>query len=363
MTTEEYWFWLCGAEGIYRDTISRLLSVYETPEAIYRLGYKKLSESDVISKKLAWNLFSQNESGDFLRRLEKIKASKTDFVYYESEDFPEKLKTIPSPPYCLYVKGRLPNPNLAACAIVGARACSEYGKKEAVRFSSALAERGVQIISGMASGIDSIAQKAAIDADGSTFAVLGGGVDVIYPASNRQLYYDIIAAGGGIISEYPPQTAPAPWQFPFRNRIISGLADKLLIIEARKRSGTLSTARHALDQGRDIYALPGRVTDPLSEGCNDLIFDGAGILTDPGYIINDFFFKDAPSKRLLSGENKDREDIDETGILKYLSYHAQGADEIAKKAQMSIEDVTVKLAVLELEGRAKEVGKDFYVKI
>lgn len=366
MTEDEIWFWLCSAKGIYQDAIGRLLAAFGSVKEIYDRDMSGLIKSGLIRKDQAKSLIDEKAKGDFRFKYEKMKKAGIDFVHFESESFPEKLKTIPAHPYCLYVKGRLPDPNLPSCAIVGARACSEYGKKEAVAFSSFLAENGVQIISGMASGIDSIAQNAALDSGGMTFAVLGGGVDVIYPAENTVLYYRIIEEGGGIISEYPPGCAPLAWQFPHRNRIISGLADKLLIMEARKRSGTLSTARHALDQGRDIYALPGRITDPLSAGCNELIYDGAGILTDPSYILNDFFSgSEAGDRPLLckdSGSASD-ESFDETGLLKYLSFHAQRLDDIAKRAGLDIEETAVKLALLELYGRAKEVGKDFYVRI
>ena len=362
MTQEEYWFWLCSCEGIYPESIGALLAAYGSPQNIYMLDWGQLAHDKVLPQKLLWNLVNEKKTGNFLRRHEKLKELDMEFVYFESEKFPQRLRCIPNHPYCLYVRGRLPNPNLAACAMVGARACSGYGSKAAVDFAAALAQEGIQVISGMASGIDSIAQKAALDAGGATFAVLGSGADVIYPAENTKLYYRIINEGGGIISEYPPKTAPAPWQFPHRNRIISGLADKLLIFEARKRSGTLSTARHALDQGKDIYALPGRINDPLSEGCNELIFDGAGILLSPGRIINDFFsasetgenaFWDAPAS-----EKKENEE----GLIRFLSYHAKNADEIAAQAKISIEEAMVQLAMLEIEGRVKEVGKNYYVK-
>ena len=361
MSGEEYWFWLCTSEGVYPESIKRLLEAYETPENIYALPRGQLAEDGIINNKPAFGLENEKKTENFRRRLEKLKNSDMDFIYFESEAFPGRLKNIPDHPFCLFVRGKLPNPNLPSCAIVGARACSEYGKKAAIDFSSQLAQAGVQIISGMAAGIDSIAQKAAIDAGGTTYAVLGGGADVIYPAQNTELYWRIISEGGGIISEYPPKTAPVSWQFPHRNRIISGLCDKLLIMEARKRSGTLSTARHALEQGRDIYALPGRIDDPLSAGCNELIFDGAGILLSPGHIINGFFTASEAAAAPFFSSVSDEEN-DETEFMKFLSRHARGVDEIAREAGLSIEETTVKLTVLELEGRVKEVGKDFYVR-
>lgn len=295
----------------------------------------------------------EKSSGAFLGRFEAMAKKCIRFIHLRSPEFPKRLKVIPDSPYCLYVKGNLPDPKRPTCGIVGARACSAYGKKETVRFSGSLSKNGIQIISGMAVGIDSVAAKAAIDAGGPSYAVLGGGADVIYPRENTELYYRIITTGGGIISEYPPGTPPMAWQFPQRNRIISGLSDRLLIMEARKRSGTLSTARHALDQGKDVLALPGRVGDPLSEGCNLLIFDGAGILIAPEYLylMEETCFENTE----ISGKS-------EQGLLKYLSCEPRSADDIAKEAGLDIIQVTSELSALEIEGLAEEITKDFYVR-
>lgn len=193
-----------------------------------------------------------------------------------NDDYPARLRGITDAPILLYVKGKLPREDKPAVAIIGARACSAYGKAVAHSFAGELAVRGVQIISGMARGIDGIGQESAVNAGGETFAVLGNGVDVCYPKEHRGLY-DAILTRGGLISEYFPGTEPQPAYFPERNRIISGLSDLVLVVEARKRSGTYITVTQALEQGREVYAVPGRVTDALSDGCNVLIKDGAGI--------------------------------------------------------------------------------------
>nr|MCR5627669.1 DNA-processing protein DprA [Lachnospiraceae bacterium] len=185
-------------------------------------------------------------------------------------EFPERLRTIPDPPQGIYVKGKLPDPNRPSVSIIGARACSEYGKGAAEYFAKKLSENGVQIISGMARGIDGIAQRTAVDAGYESFGVLGNGIDVVYPRENSRLYETILNKGG-LISEFPPGTQGLPAYFPKRNRIISGLCNVLLVIEARAKSGTLSTVCHALNQGREIFAVPGRISDPLSVGCNRLI--------------------------------------------------------------------------------------------
>lgn len=209
------------------------------------------------------------------------------YVKSTDPDFPERLRQdcIRAKPSGLYLVGRFPDPRKKAVAIIGARACTEYGRSEARRFGRILAESGVEIISGMAAGIDSAAQEGALEGGGNTYAVLGCGADVCYPASSRNLYERIAEGNGGILSEYPPGAKPLAYHFPIRNRLISGLADLVLVIEARRKSGSLLTVNDALEQGRDVFALPGRSTDPLSEGCNSLIEDGAMIAFDPAQIL------------------------------------------------------------------------------
>ena len=201
--------------------------------------------------------------------------------------YPPVLRMYDRMPALLYARGTLPDPEKKSVAIVGARGCSAYGKKEAQRFAGVLAENGVQIISGMALGVDSWAHIGALEAGGVTIAVLGSGVDVCYPVSHEELYRRILESGGGILSEYGPGTPALPHHFPIRNRIISALADIVLVVEARKKSGSLITASYALEQGKNIFAIPGRNGDPLSEGCNRLIADGAGVAWGPEILLEE----------------------------------------------------------------------------
>ncbi len=203
-------------------------------------------------------------------------------IQYRKEDpgYPERLKNISGAPKKLYVLGSLPEEGRLSVAVIGARDCSEYGKYVAKELGTALGGSGISVISGMARGIDGISQEAALDAGGSSYAVLGCGVDICYPEANRQLY-ERLKSGGGIISEYPPGAPALACHFPPRNRIVSGLADVVVVIEARIKSGTLITVDMALEQGREVYVVPGRLTDRLSDGCNRLIKQGAGILLSP----------------------------------------------------------------------------------
>lgn len=225
--------------------------------------------------------------------------------------YPEALERIGHAPGRLYYRGELPAGNIPAVAIIGARKCSGYGKEMAEWFADALARAGVQIISGMALGIDGIAQRAALEAGGKSFGVLGCGTDVCYPGQNRDLYHALLEKGG-VLSEHCAGTPPLPGHFPSRNRIISALSDIVLVVEAKERSGSLITVDFALEQGKDVYALPGRTTDVMSCGCNRLIRQGAGIALEPSDILEALREKNGYfSGTAFAREEKERETSDE----------------------------------------------------
>ncbi|MDO4478177.1 MAG: DNA-processing protein DprA [Lachnospiraceae bacterium] len=209
-------------------------------------------------------------------------------IYYVSDreaSYPARLRSYTGMPAGLYVRGTLPGDE-PTVAIVGARACSVYGARQAARFGRELARNGVTVISGLAEGIDAEAQLGALSAGGRSFGVLGCGVDICYPCSSRVLY-DKLPLKGGLLSEYEPGSPPVRWHFPVRNRLISALADIVLVIEARQRSGSLITVDYALEQGKTVFALPGRVGDALSEGCHALIAQGAGIALSPQAVLDE----------------------------------------------------------------------------
>ena len=199
------------------------------------------------------------------------------YIRRNSDYFPLRFEGLSDVPQGLYYIGSLPDDNTPSVAVVGARSCSSYGRKTAFALGKFLAEHGVQVISGMAMGIDSSAQEGALAAGGKTFAVLGCGVDICYPRTSYAVY-DALAVRGGIIAEVEPSTKPLAYNFPRRNRIISALSDIVIVVEAREKSGSLITVDCALEQGRTVYAVPGRLGDRLSDGCNYLIAQGAGIL-------------------------------------------------------------------------------------
>lgn len=361
MKKEEYWFWLCSTPGMYRESIQRILEVYPSPEAVYLADKKELLDAGLITEKQMTDLRKSTENGWFLKEMDRMQKENVRFLCPDSEEYPEKLKMIPEAPYGIYVKGKMPDAGKPSVGMVGARACSEYGRAMTERFSSALAAAGVQIISGMAVGVDSLSAKGALKGGGKTFAVLGGGVDVIYPTSNFALYYEIIASGGGIISEYPMGTQPMAWQFPARNRLISGLSDRLLVMEARERSGTLITVQYALAQGRDVYALPGRLTDKTSESCNRMIADGAGILISPEFLLSEIYGEEASCK--LSEHTPVRMKASLRKVYDLLDAEPVSVQYLIEKSRLTPQKTAAVLTELELSGLAREVSKNNYVKL
>ncbi|WP_165443949.1 DNA-processing protein DprA [Lachnoclostridium sp. Marseille-P6806] len=295
------------------------------------------------------------------------------FVSYDDPGFPERLKRIPEPPYALYFRGSLPEEQRPSAGVVGARLCSAYGREQARRFSAALAENGIQIVSGMARGVDGIAQRAAMDAGGRSFAVLGCGADICYPAENGALY-ERLRAEGGIISEYPPGTRAEPGLFPVRNRLIAGFSDLVLLVEARERSGSLITCARALEQGKEVYAVPGRVCDALSVGPNRLIRDGAGIATQAEDVIEVLL-----GIRGDAGAGERNPEVEEEKALSLpepeaslyrvleerepcgLSEMLQGAGESLRR-ELRAEEAMGCMIRLELKGLVEEAGVGQYIR-
>jgi len=243
---------------------------------------------DILSPDLIKAIITRRESSGIRSVIDEYSKMGVHFVSLYDSSYPHRLRDIPDAPEALFFYGRLPDDSLPSVAVIGARNCSGYGRQMAREFARELAENGIQVISGMARGIDGLAEDAAMSAGGYACSVLGCGIDTCYPRENKGLY-DRCMASGCILSEYAPGTPPNPRFFPARNRIISGLSDSVIVIEAREHSGTLITVNMALEQGRDIYALPGRINDSLSYGCNLLIRDGATPLLRPHEFVAEFY--------------------------------------------------------------------------
>lgn len=275
---DKYLYWLANVEGIGTAGRERLLEAFGTGDSVYGAEEKHLEM--VLEKGRAEKLVEMRKTWDVDREYERLQKKQISCVCTADEEYPERLRHIPDHPFCVYYKGQLPQTEKLAVAVVGARECSDYGRFIAAELGKELGEAGVQVISGMARGIDGVSQLAALNAGGESFAILGNGVDICYPRDNRPIY-DRMLVQGGILSIYSPGTAPKPQLFPPRNRIVSGLADVLVVVEARQKSGTLITVDMALEQGREVYAVPGRITDRLSDGCNKLVKDGALVFLSP----------------------------------------------------------------------------------
>ena len=279
----------------------------------------------------------------------------------KSAEYPQKLNNYPKMPEILFAKGNLPDAKKPTAAIVGARACSPYGRIQAFRYAKILSSAGVQIISGMAYGIDAEAHKGALEGGTPTYAVLAGGVDICYPSGNRPLYDRILRENGGILSEQPPGMRARNYFFPARNRIISGLVDLVLIVEAREKSGSLITAQWALDQGKIVYAVPGPVNEALSMGCHKLIYDGAGIAYSPEILLRELG---------LNCENKvkspEKNDLGLASDLKLvyscLDLRPKSTDFLIQKTGLPPEKIGSLLLELKLSGLVREIGRHYYIK-
>lgn len=273
-----YDYWLCSIPGIGNYTIARLFEIFGSAEKVYCATGEELRP--ILKKNQLEELERLREQWDVQKEYDKLGEKGIVFLTKEDMTYPGRLKNIPDAPYGIFFRGTLPREDCLSVAIIGARDCSEYGRYIAKELGGFLGKNGVQVISGMARGIDGISQEAALQSGGTTTAVLGSGVDVCYPKQNK-LLYDKILEQGCILSAYPPGTLPKSQNFPPRNRIVSGLADVVVVIEARNKSGTLITVEMALEQGKEVYVVPGRITDRLSDGCNRLLKQGAGILLSP----------------------------------------------------------------------------------
>lgn len=283
--------------------------------------------------------------------------SRIQYIQQTEEDYPQKLRVLKGMPRGLYLLGKLPDPDRPAVAIVGARRSSDYGNETARMFARELTRAGVQIISGMAWGIDGMAHMGALEAGGDTYAVLGCGADVCYPKGHQALY-EQIQRHGGILSEFPPGMPPKPGHFPARNRIISGLSDLVLVIEAKEKSGSLITADFALEQGKDVYAVPGRIQDELSRGCLDLLKQGAGLADSPGAILAALGI----SEKMNEKDTKILLAKDENIVYSWIRLQPVSLDGLIRSTGLPVWRILPVLVSLELKGCIREVRKNEYVR-
>jgi len=342
---EIYWLAFSTVRGIGAVRFRKLLDFFGELSRAWTADKVELITAGLTEK--AANQVLEARSTLDLNRIEPDLDKKgIEYLTWNSPAYPKYLQEISQPPPVLYFKGTITPADDIAIAIVGTRNVTKYGKQITKDTAAYLAGNGITVVSGLARGVDGIAHKAALEAGGRTLAVLGSGVDVIYPPEHRQLANEIIK-NGAIISDYPPGTKPDGINFPARNRIISGLTSGTVVIEAGERSGALITAKFALEQGRDIYAVPGSVLSQLSKGTNQLIAEGAMPMTNPAIITEAMNLKSETVKpkrdRIVLTSN-------EANILRVLGNESLHIDEICAKTSMGIEKLTADLTMMELKG-------------
>lgn len=283
----KYWVWLSELKGLRNQTRLALLRRFGDPESIFYADADELLLTDGVERSQL-KLLENHDLAPADRILADCQRLDIRLLTLSDAAYPGRLKNIYDPPALLYCKGRLPLLDDFLCvAVVGTRDCTPYGVACAEKLGFGLASGGAAVVSGLAKGIDAAAIRGALRAGGVTVGVVGNGLDVYYPYESRYLYEDV-ASAGILLSEYPPGTEPASGHFPVRNRIISGLSLAALVVEAPEKSGALITAATALEQGRDVFAVPGPIDAPASVGCNCLIRDGAGLVSDASDILREY---------------------------------------------------------------------------
>lgn len=360
LTQNELEYWMSTIPKIGTVKIGKLLNFFGSERAIFESGRTVIEASGCITASEAEILAYSRDIERIKREYEKMCKKNIRLISIHEEEYPEKLRVIAKAPYSLFLRGRLPEKNRVSVAIVGARSCTSYGKELAQWFGRELSKAGIQVISGMAYGVDGCAHWGALRGRTPTYAVLGSGIDVCYPRENYELYMHL-QQKGGILSEYAPGVQGKGFQFPMRNRIISGLSDAVLVIEARERSGSLITADLALEQGKDVFAVPGRVGDPLSGGCLNLLKQGAEPVTCPEDIIENFHLREMVERHTLEKEPCTL-DTPEKKIYAALSLEPKHIDQIILETNMVMTQVFSILLKMELDGYVRQPVKNHYVR-
>lgn len=363
-----YWLWLTNKTSLSEKEIEGLVKYYKSAKNVYDTFDFKINLSEAAKASL------MNKKLDKAKLIyDEVRNMGGYILTIENNEYPPLLRNIPNPPYVLYCKGQhMDWKNMLTIAVVGTRRYSSYGKDATNHICSGLAEAGVIIVSGMARGIDSIAAWSALNNGGSTIAILGSGIDVVYPHENVGLY-NTVAQNGVVITEYPPHTKPLPQNFPRRNRIIAGLSYGVLAVQAPAKSGALITAGQAIDFGRDVYAIPASIFERASEGTNRLIQQGAKAVMNANDIIEEYpyfelstlnraFAKDdehTPNNHVTMNTSEQRKINEEKishlsgteiAIIKLLAEGNKHLDEICRKTEKSINETNACMVMLEVMG-------------
>ena len=392
ISRENAWLWFCSIPNLNWQQRTALIQYFGSPQNVFSAEEKDFSLWEKMG--IRWIRKVREAAGEssFDQALSRIEKQNVRFISCEHPDFPEKLHQIADSPHGLFFKGSLPDPHRPAVAVVGSRICSNYGKVIAADLAGHLAAEGIPVISGMAVGIDGIAQRSALENGCESYGILGCGADICYPKQNFDLYWNLCTCGhGGILSEYACGTDPYRTNFPWRNRIISALSDAVVVIEARKGSGSLITADYALDQGKEVYAVPGRCSDERSAGGNLLIRQGAAIYISAEDFIEQMkqLWSTMSSYRVSAVKKKQEshEPQEKTGgtgisgssfsdstlsdsalsdsalcILDAMDLEPADINTLSERTGRSAKEVASVLTQLQLCGRITEISRNYYAK-
>jgi len=353
-----YWLALNMVPGVGPIAYRNLVGTFHDPERVFAAPKQKLAAVEGIGEKTVEAIKAFPAAKMAAEELKKTADLGASIVTFRDQGYPKNLLQIYDPPPLLYVRGKLDEGNPLMVAVVGSRKGSPYGRAVTKRISKELASAGVTVVSGMARGIDTFAHLGALEADGRTIAVFGCGIDIIYPPENKRLFDDIIGHGA-CISEFPLSTPPEGKNFPKRNRIISGLSMGVVIVEATADSGSLITASYALEQGREVFAVPGNVGMATSKGTNTLIKQGAKLVEGAQDIVTEILpqYGGVAKKDDLPALSNE-----EDGIFQLLSHTPLHIDEISRLSQMEVRHVSTILLELELKGVISQLGGKMFVR-
>jgi len=360
---EDRIYWL-GWQFLMPGTGKRLWSLVDyfgSPGVAWEAGARELAGAPGVGDEGPEGLARRRSRLDPAKEAAKLESRGITFICHTEPGYPENLLEVYDPPPVIFLRGRLKQADKLAVAMVGTRKPSPYGLVVAEKMAGDLAAVGVTLVSGMARGIDTAAHKGALAGGGRTIAVLGCGPDVVYPRENR-LLMERIAASGAVISEFPPGSPPEAWHFPIRNRIISGISRGTVVVEAAEKSGALITADFALEQGRDVMAVPGNIVNPLSRGPHRLIKQGARLVEGAGDILDEMGLDKLFPVPETGGQGAVKMSEDEKSLYGLLSLEPVSMDELIEKSGMSPQKVMAALMYLELKGMVRQMPGRFYVR-
>lgn len=350
---------LHSIDGLGPIRLKKIIDYFKDPKLAWSADLSEFRNLGIPANVIA-KITETRKNFDVFQYIKNIEDSGIKVLTIFDENYPKRLKQIYDPPIVIYYKGEILESDFAAIGIVGTRKITGYGRTVTEKFASDLSQKGLTIVSGLARGVDTVAHKTAVSVGGRTIAVLGGGLNKIFPLENSQLARDIANGHGAVISEFPPDYPSVAGNFPARNRIIAGLSMAVLVTEAAEDSGSLITARIALEEGREVFAIPGPVTSTLSKGPADLIKDGARLAFYPEDIIQDLELNihTLPAKIALSQKLTDGE----TEVLNCLENESKHVDFICRELKKSTAEISALLIKMEILGLVKNLGGGNFIK-